>query len=235
MPSSVWGLLITAVTIGLLHTAAGPDHYLPFVVLARANRWSARRLFGVTLFCGAGHVLSSVVIAIAGVLAGATLAHLTGIQESRGQWSAYLLLGFGVAYLVWGIRQSYLGHRHSHTHVHVDGTVHRHEHDHHAEHSHAHPPRRVNLYWWLFIVFVLGPCEALIPLVMTAVSVGGWGGGVLIATTFSLATVATMLVMVGTAYYGLAQLRGRFVEQHMHSVAGLVMVGCASAILFLGL
>ena len=32
-------LLLSAATIGVLHTALGPDHSLPFIALARARRW----------------------------------------------------------------------------------------------------------------------------------------------------------------------------------------------------
>ncbi len=31
-------LVVTAVTVGVLHTVMGPDHYLPFVAMSRAAR-----------------------------------------------------------------------------------------------------------------------------------------------------------------------------------------------------
>ena len=52
----------TAATVGLVHTVMGVDHSLPFVVLARAQRWSLRKLLLVTAACGAAHILSSVLI-----------------------------------------------------------------------------------------------------------------------------------------------------------------------------
>ncbi|MCK7539173.1 MAG: hypothetical protein MZV63_53745 [Marinilabiliales bacterium] len=30
----------TAVTIGFIHTLIGPDHYLPFIVMGEARKWS---------------------------------------------------------------------------------------------------------------------------------------------------------------------------------------------------
>ena len=33
-------LLVTAAFIGFLHTLLGPDHYLPFIVMGKAKKWS---------------------------------------------------------------------------------------------------------------------------------------------------------------------------------------------------
>ena len=59
----------------------------------------------------------------------------------------------------------------------LDGTVHDHTHDHHESHAHMHeaPAGRTNLTpWALFIIFVLGPCEPLIPLFVLPASRGDW-------------------------------------------------------------
>ncbi len=49
-------LLWTAASLGLLHTLLGPDHYLPFAMMARAGRWSRAKTAFITLACGLGHV-----------------------------------------------------------------------------------------------------------------------------------------------------------------------------------
>ncbi|GAI12193.1 unnamed protein product, partial [marine sediment metagenome] len=52
--------------------------------------------------------------------------------------------------------------------VHVDGEKHDHIHAHKVEHSHVHDEKKGTSLtpWILFIIFVFGPCEPLIPLVM---------------------------------------------------------------------
>ena len=60
-------LVATAAGIALLHTLAGPDHYLPFIMMSRARQWPLRRSLLVTFLCGLGHVLSSVVLGAVGV------------------------------------------------------------------------------------------------------------------------------------------------------------------------
>lgn len=53
-------LTITAASIGLFHTLLGPDHYLPFIVMAKAGKWSLFKTAWVTFLCGIGHVGSSI-------------------------------------------------------------------------------------------------------------------------------------------------------------------------------
>src|SRR5690606_14515834 len=122
-------LLGTAATVGCLHTLVGVDHTLPFVVLARANRWHLAKLWSVTAGCGLLHVLSSVVIGAVGIGLGVALERLAWIEELRGNLAAWMLIGFGAAYAVWGLVRAKRGRRHNHAHVHEDGTVHHHEHN----------------------------------------------------------------------------------------------------------
>ena len=233
MTTDIVPLVIASSIWGLIHTAAGPDHYLPFVALARANHWTIKRLSTITCLCGIGHVLSSIVLAGLGILLGNQLAELSDIQESRGHWATLLLLGVGFSYLIWGLRQSQKNKEHNHLHVHTNGMVHRHEHNHHGEHSHIHSPRKSNFMWTLFVVFVLGPCESLIPLMMTAAGIGVFAGSLAVGLAFSLSTLATMMVAVLLGYHSLMYFKLPWLERHMHAVAGLVMILCALTILFL--
>ncbi len=41
-------LLIAALSVAFFHTLVGVDHYLPFVVLGRARRWSMRKVVAIT-------------------------------------------------------------------------------------------------------------------------------------------------------------------------------------------
>ena len=56
--------------IAVTHTALGPDHYLPFVLLAQARGWSRTRAAWVTAVCGIGHVLSSLLLGTIGLALG---------------------------------------------------------------------------------------------------------------------------------------------------------------------
>ena len=90
-----------------------------------------------TLVCGVGHVLGSVVIGTIGIGLGVALDTLEFIEGFRGEVTAWLIIGFGLAYATWGIvRLKRKQSAHSHAHVHADGTVHTHHHSHANEHAH---------------------------------------------------------------------------------------------------
>jgi hypothetical protein len=97
-------LTITAASIGVGHTLLGPDHYLPFVVLARARGWSRTTTVAVTVLCGLGHVGSSVVLGLVGIALGVAVARVEGIESARGDIAAWLLTAFGWSPMV-GIRR----------------------------------------------------------------------------------------------------------------------------------
>ena len=237
--SSEWTLLaLTAASVGLIHTLIGPDHYVPFIVMARARSWSLVRTLGITLACGVGHVLGSIVLGAVGIALGWTLGGLEWLEGIRVEVAAWLLLGFGLAYTVWGFRRAIRSRPHSHWHDHSDGTVHEHRHTHHQEHLHVHessparhPSPRVGLTpWVLFVIFLFGPCEALIPVLMYPAAEGQWWTVALVAMVFALCTIATMLAVVALGYLGLSRLAFGRLERYSHALAGLTLVACGLAI-----
>ena len=70
MNDSIALLSVTAISIGFVHTILGPDHYLPFIVLSQAKKWTLKKTMFITFFCGLGHVLSSVVLGLVGIAVG---------------------------------------------------------------------------------------------------------------------------------------------------------------------
>ena len=122
-------LLFAAASIAVLHTVLGPDHYLVFTAMGKAQNWSLAKTLRITALCGLGHVASSMLIGLAGILLGAQLATLVQIEGIRGSLAGYALLAFGLVYFAWGIKKAGRGHVHSHVHVHGD-VVHDHDHDH---------------------------------------------------------------------------------------------------------
>ncbi len=229
-------LIITAASIAFLHTVLGPDHYLVFTALGKARGWKLGKTLGVTLVCGIGHVLGSVLLGGIGILMGAELARLVAIEGARGNLAGYALLAFGLVYMVWGIRKAIRDRAHSHVHSHGD-VVHAHEHDHHGDHVHVHdaPAKASITPWALFIVFVLGPCEALIPLFMYPAAQNSAGLVVAVAVVFGVVTLLTMLFGVAVTFLGLERLKLPAPGHYAHAIAGASIVICGSAISFLGL
>jgi len=221
-------LVFTAASLGFIHTLVGPDHYLPFLAIGKARGWKLGRTLALTGVCGAGHVLGSVVIGVAGLAIGAGVASLEPLESRRGDIAAWLLTTVGFFYMIWGIKRAVTGKKHVHRHFHSDGTMHDHDHDHmSAEHGHLHEDgargKKSITPWVLFIIFVLGPCEPLIPVLMYPAATRSAGGLALVTAAFCLTTIATMLAAVAFAWKGLSFMPGKRFERYTHAIAGGVL------------
>jgi sulfite exporter TauE/SafE len=230
-------LSLSAALIAFTHTLLGPDHYLPFIAMSRARRWSRAKTLRITLLCGIGHLLGSVVLGLIGIFAGTQLASLEWLEGLRGNLAAWLLAGFGLAYLAWGIRQAVRNRPHRHWHSH-DGITHSHEHSHHDEHAHLHEQPdggRSITPWVIFVIFVLGPCEPLIPLLMYPAARESFVGVLMVTSVFGAVTVLTMLAVVGLAVKGIERVRLLALERYVHAMAGATVLACGLAMVFLGI
>ena len=201
-------LILSAIGVGLVHSLA-PDHWLPFASLAQAQGWSRKKLLVVSFLAGLGHVGSSFVLGVLGIVLGMGLVHLEGVESFRGNVAGFLLIGFGVAYALWGLK---------------------HIRDHHL---HFHKGEIVT-FWTLMAIFVFGPCEPLIPLMFLAVQ-HGWSGIWLTTTAFSVTTVFMVTAQSMLAFMGLSLLPQRSLEKWSHVMAGGVIALTGLAVMFLGI
>lgn len=199
MTDSFSALVIATISIAVVHSFA-PDHWLPFVMMGKAQKWSKPKLSIVAFIAGLGHVGSSIVLGAIGIFLGITSIKLQGVEATRGEIGIYLLIGFGIAYALWGIK--------------------------HARHHHHHSPeistKKTITLWTLFAVFVLGPCEPLIPLMFLATAYGWWG----IATVSTVFGVVTLIMMISQSllgYAGIQLIKHDLAEKYSHSMAGGVI------------
>lgn len=236
MSSEILILTGTALSIGFLHTLLGPDHYIPFIVLARVRQWTRMKTMMITLLCGIGHVLSSVILGFIGVAVGIAVFKLEAIEALRGEIAGWFLIIFGITYLAWGIHHAVRNRTHKHVHLHENGDAHSHMHRHTEEHVHVHKSKSRKITpWILFIIFVFGPCEPLIPILMYPAARGSLLSVVIVASVFGLTTIITMLSIVMISSYGLSRIPFRRFERYAHILAGLAILLCGGAIKFLGL
>lgn len=237
MSQELWLLTLTAASIGFFHTLLGPDHYLPFIVMAKARSWSMARTSWITFLCGLGHILSSVVLGFAGIGLGIAVGNLIGIESIRGDIAAWLLIAFGFVYMIWGIRKAIKNKPHIHKHVHADGSVHAHLHNHEGAHTHVHDSdRKANITpWILFTIFLFGPCEPLIPILMYPAATESIGSVIWISSVFGIITIATMMSVVLIASFGIQFVPFKKMERYTHVIAGATILLCGVAIQFLGL
>lgn len=235
MNTSIALLSATAVSIGFVHTILGPDHYLPFIVMSQARKWTLSKTMLITFLCGIGHVISSVLLGFAGIAVGASLSNLVSIESFRGNIAAWLLIAFGLVYMIISIRKLVKNRRHTHSHFHLGGEKHYHEHNHQSEHSHVHQDSANMTPWILFIIFILGPCEPLIPIIMYPAAEHNIHGTIIVSLLFSIVTIATMLAVVVVFKLGINKINLKPVEKYSHVIAGAMIFLSGLAIQFLGL
>lgn len=249
-------LIATAFSVGLVHTLLGPDHYVPFVAMSKSHGWTVRKTMLITAACGLGHVGSSAIIGLVGLLLGTAIFQIEALESLRGEGAAWLLIGFGLAYFAWGIVRAIRGVPHTHRHAEIGASSHSHEHEHDHEHDlvqvsvtageHGQPTLAQCDHraiasgsiasgsisngsatpWLLFLIFVFGPCEVLIPLLMyPAAQAKGWAV-LWVLVAFTLATIMAMTAAVAIWIYSLGFVRLPDLHRYAHALAGLAVLMC---------
>jgi len=124
-------LVLAGLSVSFFH-AILPNHWLPFVLAGRAQRWSMGKTLSVVTLAGGGHVLITTLLGVLIVGMGLTLAAY--VEAWAGPLAATVLILFGLYYIV----QHFRGAGHGHTHF--SGFEHATEdHGHsHDDHSHSH-------------------------------------------------------------------------------------------------
>ncbi|MCD6452407.1 MAG: hypothetical protein J7L64_08630 [Acidobacteria bacterium] len=210
MATSFDVLIVSTISIALLHTLA-PDHWVPFVMIGKAQDWSIRRLLGITFLGGAAHVLSSVVLGAVGIALGLSLTRLTAIESCRGEVAGLLIIGFGIAYAIYGLKHI------SHGHIH-----------------HLAERHNITTTWTLIAIFLLGPCEPLIPLMFLGINFG-WHAVFVVSLLFSISTVGMMLLETWLAFSGIRLLKAERWAKYTHFLAGLTIAATGAVVMLLGI
>jgi len=197
-------LLAIALGNGCIHTLLGPDHYIPFIAMSKARQWTSHRTAWITAACGMAHVFSASLLGFVGIAVGEKL--LEGL-------AGWLLLAFGLTYLIWGLRRALKPKiRSQKLSKKMDITA-----------------------WVLFIIFVLGPCEPLIPLQMFAATTGSSFEVMLTLIVFAIATISTMVTVVIASVFGMSFIKKPILERYGHAIAGLSIVASGVGVVWLGL
>jgi threonine/homoserine/homoserine lactone efflux protein len=193
--------------IAFLH-AIFPTHWLPFVLVARAQKWTRPRLALVAGLAAAGHALVTLIVGLIIALVG---LGLTEVLEPTEKLGGIVLIVFGVLYAGFDLR--HLGHRHVH-HVH-DGQIHDPEH---------HQPVIMDraAIFSLVALLSISPCIALTPIFFKA-GANGLAVAAAIGGVNAVVTVCIMTAMAVLASAGLEHLRLERFERYERVVVGVLL------------
>lgn len=203
-------ILATGLATAFLH-AAIPTHWLPFVLVGRAQGWSLARTLGAVLAAGLAHIATTAVAGALLVAAGLALNQwLSGVLP----WiSAGLLFAFGLFYLARAaVRRPVLA---------------------------GGPPldapepvvSHLAALLGLMVMMAASPGEVLLPVYLTS---AGEGATVFLALTliFALGTVAGMALFTTLARAGASLLKLERWARYEGAIlgAGLILLGLLMAL-----
>jgi sulfite exporter TauE/SafE len=136
---------------------------------------------------------------------------------------------------MWAVRKLWRDKPHVHEHGH-DASGHAHEHTHQGEHVHVHDmSKKATTAWALFVIFVFGPCEPLIPILMYPAAKNSWTDLIAVTATFGFVTLATMIGMVFLCRAGVNLTVFKKLHKFGHIIGGIAILLCGLAVAVLGL
>ncbi len=216
----------TGFTVAFFH-AAIPTHWLPFVLVSRARRWSRAKTLAVASLAGLGHVaLTSLLglgIAWFGFQLDEKLGHLF-------PWIAGgILLAIGAFYF-W---RQWSGHGVGHHHV-LGTPHHPTEQCGHEVEAHSHWEDELKdsplvsdkagdgaAISGLLVMLTLSPCELFLPVYLSGVQFG-WRGFVILSLILAVGTLAGMLVFTWLTLVGLERVQLRKFERYEAAMLGAI-------------
>ncbi|NLJ59581.1 MAG: hypothetical protein GX338_01395 [Firmicutes bacterium] len=204
--SGIQALLGTALVAALAH-ALLPDHWLPYVLSAKARGMSTKQTIAMTAAGAVAHLVSTVIVGLLFTLAGSAVA--ANISAGLERIVGFVVIGLGVYFLFKGWSR-YHGHHHSHM---DEGDGHRHS------HSHA----KAGSTYGLGVLLGARPCAEAIPIFLAASTRGVFSSLAAIGT-WVLATLLGMVGIVWLSLRGLETARFTWFERNSEIIAGIVII-----------
>lgn len=207
-----WFLVGMATLAAITHSLV-PDHWVPYVVVARAHHWSRRRTIGMAAIGAAAHLVSTGAV---GLVLGLFYQGVLGRGKMVEDLTGLLVVGIGAWFLLRGLARARSGRTHGDF----------------CGHGERHRTGRPDSFL-LGAVFGLRPCVEALPIFLMAAAKGF---AVAAAAILGWAA-ASILGMIAVVYIGRAQLerlRLGWLEAYAEALAGLTIVIVGLGVLLFG-
>lgn len=204
MFSLVAGTFILALVHALI-----PNHWLPLVAVARAEKWKVRDINSITFISATAHVLGTVALGLVLGMIGKELAEQYG--HAINVAASILLIIFGLVYYTVNL-----------------------PHHHHSQQQDVAKYKRSKRKWVLiFIVMMfLSPCLEVESLFLSA-GAFGMGTVTLLSVVYAIVSISGILLLVNLGSKGVNLLPAEFIEHNEKRISGAVLIAVGIISFFL--
>lgn len=195
----MYSIITGTILLGITH-ALIPNHWLPLVAIAKAEKWKKYELMQVASITASAHVLGTAILGIALGMIGTKLAH---------QYEGYmhviapvLLILFGLIYFTVNL-----------------------PHHHHAANRDVQQYRISKTKWILIFAatMFLSPCLEVESLFLAA-GAYGWNNILLLALVYAAISITGIITLVMLAFNGVQMMNSQFIEHNEKRITGMVLI-----------
>jgi len=208
------GLLAGALMLAAVHGVM-PNHWAPFVLIGRAQGWRRRRMLWVLLMAGIAHTAVAAGLSMVTLLLGVALSEV--IEPVAHLLPGAILLGTGIVYVILDTRKGDHHHHHANVHRAADSGM---------------SDRTATTT--LILTLALAPCEAMVPVFVSAAPMGDATYLLTLAVLSGVASVAVMWVLATLAWSGARHLQFGWAAHHERLLVGLMLLGIGVVTMALG-
>lgn len=193
-------LVMGSLLLSLVH-AAIPNHWLPIVVIARAEKWNSREALWITALTGLAHASSTILVGIGIGLIGYKLSENYDFFTTTIAPVLLILMGL----LYFGLDYKHAVHRH------LPGS------------KQLQQKSKLTIIATLCLAMFFSPCLEIDTYFITA-GTHGWQGIAAVSLVYLFITVTGMLLLVALGNKGLERFNLHFLEHHEKKVTGTVLI-----------
>lgn len=197
-------LIIGTLTISIFH-AVLPSHWLTFVLVGSAQRWSKRKIMRLMFLAGSGHVLMTTILGlVAASIAKGVLPYLEYFDTFV---TSGILIVLGLVYIFLGIKNK--------------------TNNHDLTHESSNKATETSL----FLMLTLSPCEAMIPVFFVAGTMT-WSTLLMLSLVVTLSTIGIMTSLTFLALKGYKRIQFPWLERNEKTVVGTILFALGIFALF---
>src|SRR5215212_2189059 len=195
MFSVIAGTILLAIVHALI-----PNHWLPLVAVARAEKWKVKDVTMITLISALAHVLGTVALGLVLGMIGKELQEKYG--SAINMVLSLLLIVFGLIYYTVNL-----------------------PHHHHSSQKDVVQYKRSKRKWILIFIIMmfLSPCLEVESLFLSA---GAYGmtNVILLSIVYAIVSISGILLLVNLGNKGVNLLPAEFIEHNEKRISGAVLI-----------